>query len=106
MNESDAEPLTTVAREWTRLGVTGFGGPPAHVALLRRLIARHHWMNAQEFEDANAVCAMLPGPASTQLAIFCAYRVAGAAGAVVGGLGFVAPAVALVLALSVLFLSH
>jgi chromate transporter len=106
MNESDAERLATVAREWTRLGVTGFGGPPAHVALLRRLIARHEWMDAREFEDANAACSMLPGPASTQLAIFCAYRVAGPPGAVVGGLGFVAPAVALVLALSVLFLSH
>jgi chromate transporter len=106
MNESDGERLTTVAREWTRLGITGFGGPPAHVALLRRLVARHDWMDAREFEDANAACAMLPGPASTQLAIFCAYRVAGPPGAVVGGLGFVAPAVALVLALSVLFLSH
>jgi chromate transporter len=106
INESDAERLATVAREWTRLGVTGFGGPPAHVALLRRLVARHEWMDAHEFEDANAACAMLPGPASTQLAIFCAYRVAGPAGAVAGGLGFVAPAVVLVLALSVLFLSH
>jgi chromate transporter len=106
INESDAERLATVAREWTRLGLTGFGGPPAHVALLRRLVARHEWMDAREFEDANAACAMLPGPASTQLAIFCAYRVAGPAGAVVGGLGFVAPAVVLVLALSVLFLSH
>jgi chromate transporter len=106
INESDDERLATVAREWTRLGLTGFGGPPAHVALLRRLVARHEWMDAREFEDANAACAMLPGPASTQLAIFCAYRVAGPAGAVVGGLGFVAPAVVLVLALSVLFLSH
>ncbi|HEX3834304.1 MAG TPA: chromate efflux transporter [Solirubrobacteraceae bacterium] len=106
INESDSERLAAVAREWTRLGVTGFGGPPAHVALLRRLVARHEWMDAHEFEDANAACAMLPGPASTQLAIFCAYRVAGPAGAVAGGLGFVAPAVVLVLALSVLFLSH
>jgi chromate transporter len=40
------------------------------------------------------------------LAIFCAYRVAGAPGAIVGGLGFIVPAVVLVLALSVLFLSH
>jgi chromate transporter len=98
--------LGTVAREWTRLGVTGFGGPPAHVALIRRLMERFGWMDAREFEDANAACGLLPGPASTQLAIFCAYRVAGAPGAIVGGLGFVMPAVLLVLGLSVLVLSH
>ena len=50
--------------------------------------------------------ACLPGPASTQLAIFCAYRVAGPAGAIVGGLGFIVPAVVLVLVLSLLFLSQ
>ena len=100
-------PLSTVLREWTRIGVTGFGGPPAHIALLRRLVVeRRHWMDAREFEDANAACSLLPGPASTQLAIFCAYRVAGPAGAVVGGLGFVLPAVVLILALSLVFLAH
>jgi len=84
--------------------VTGFGGPPAHTVLLRRLIVdRKRWMDAHEFEDANAACGLLPGPASTQLAIFCAYRVGGPMGAVVGGLGFVVPAVVLVLLLSIVF---
>ena len=79
--------LGTVAGEWARIGVTGFGGPPAHIALLRELlVTRNRWMDAQAFEDANAACGVLPGPASTQLAIFCAYRVAGPAGAIVGGL--------------------
>ncbi|HYC82236.1 MAG TPA: chromate transporter, partial [Solirubrobacterales bacterium] len=100
-------PLGEVAREWTRIGVTGFGGPPAHIALLRRLVVeREGWMDAHAFEDANAACALLPGPSSTQLAIFCAHRVGGWPGAIVGGLGFVAPAVVMVLALSVLFLSQ
>ncbi|MFZ0091554.1 MAG: chromate transporter, partial [Solirubrobacteraceae bacterium] len=99
--------LRTVAREWTRIGVTGFGGPPAHIALLRQLmVERMEWMDAREFQDANAACGLLPGPASTQLAIFCAYRVAGPTGAIVGGIGFIAPAVILILALSLLFLSH
>lgn len=97
--------LRTVVREWTRIGVTGFGGPPAHIALLRELVVdREGWMDARSFEDANAACGLLPGPASTQLAIFCAYRVSGVAGALVGGLGFIVPAVVLIIALSVLFL--
>jgi chromate transporter len=99
--------LAVVAREWTRIGVTGFGGPPAHIALLRELMVdRMGWMDAREFQDANAACGLLPGPASTQMSIFCAYRVAGPLGAVVGGLGFIVPAVVLILALSVLFLVH
>src|SRR5271155_1083485 len=100
-------PLRRIAREWTRIGVTGFGGPPAHIALLRALIVdREGWMDPSEFEDANAACGLLPGPASTQLAIFCAYRVAGPQGAILGGLGFVLPAVVLILALSVVFLAQ
>jgi len=99
-------PLATVAREWTRIGVTGFGGPPAHIALLRKLaVDREGWMDHHEFEDANAACSLLPGPSSTQLAIFCAYRVAGWPGAIVGGLGFIVPAVVMILALSLIFLS-
>jgi chromate transporter len=100
-------PLRDVAREWTRIGVTGFGGPPAHIRLLRRLVVeRRRWLDPREFEDAIAACNLLPGPASTQLAIFSAQRVAGPLGAVVGGLGFVLPAVAAVLMLSTLFLAH
>jgi chromate transporter len=99
--------LLVVAREWTRIGITGFGGPPAHIALLRQLVVdRRAWMDAHEFEDANAASGLLPGPASTQMAIFCAYRVGGPMGAVVGGLGFITPAVILIIALSVLFLAH
>ncbi|HEY3647363.1 MAG TPA: chromate transporter, partial [Streptosporangiaceae bacterium] len=47
--------------------------PPAHIALLRQLcVERRQWLDAQEFEDAIAACNLLPGPASTELAIFCA----------------------------------
>ncbi len=100
-------PLAAVGREWTRIGITGFGGPPAHIALLRTLVVdRMQWMDARAFEDANAACGLLPGPASTQLAIYSAYRIAGPAGAIVGGLGFIVPAVVLILALSTLFLGH
>jgi chromate transporter len=102
----DHAPLRVIAREWLRIGLIGFGGPPAHITLLRELVVRRNgWMDARAFEDANAACSLLPGPSSTQLSIFCAYRVGGPWGAVIGGLGFVVPAVLLVLALSVLFLA-
>lgn len=102
----DSAPLGVIAREWLRIGLTGFGGPPAHVSLLRELVVhKRGWMDARAFEDANAACSLLPGPSSTQLSIFCAYRVGGPLGAVIGGLGFVIPAVIMVLALSLLFLS-
>src|SRR5215207_9222428 len=98
--------LGTIAREWTRLGCVGFGGPPTHIALLRELcVARRGWISDQEFEDAIAACNLLPGPASTQMSIFCAWRVGGLPGALVGGLGFVGPGLLIMLALAALFLA-
>ncbi|HVT67448.1 MAG TPA: chromate efflux transporter [Trebonia sp.] len=99
-------PLATVLREWGRIGCIGFGGPPAHIRLLRRLcVERRGWLDAREFEDAIAVCNLMPGPASTQLAIFCAWRLRGRAGALVGGAGFIIPGLIVILALSVLFVA-
>jgi chromate transporter len=97
--------LRTIAGSWLRLGCTGFGGPPAHIALLRRMcVEQRHWIQAKEFEDAIATTNLLPGPASTQLAIFCAWRLRGAIGAVLGGVCFIVPGLALILALASVFL--
>lgn len=99
-------PLATIGREWGRIGCLGFGGPPTHIALLRALcVDRRRWLAPVEFEDAVAACNLLPGPASTQLAIYCAWRLAGPAGALAGGAAFILPGLVLVLALSVLFLA-
>jgi chromate transporter len=98
--------LWTVLRQWGRLGCIGFGGPPSHIRLLRQLVVeRRGWMDAREFEDAVAVCNLLPGPASTQLTIFCAWRVRGRLGALVGGTAFIVPGLIVILALSVLFVA-
>jgi len=99
-------PLATVLREWGRIGCIGFGGPPAHIRLLRQLCVEHKgWLDAREFEDAIAVCNLMPGPASTQLAIFCAWRLRGRPGALVGGAGFILPGLVVILTLSVLFVA-
>ncbi len=97
-------PLTTIAKEWGRIGCIGFGGPPAHIALFRSLcVERRGWLSHGEFEDGIAATNLLPGPASTQLAILCAWRLRGAKGALVGGLCFIVPGLVAILALSVLF---
>src|SRR5580704_7224706 len=98
--------LLTIAREWGRMGCIGFGGPPAHIALLRALcVDRRGWMSAREFEDGVAAANLLPGPASTQLAIFCAWRLRGPRGALVGGACFIVPGLIVILALSAVFLA-
>jgi chromate transporter len=99
--------LSTIAVHWGTIGLTGFGGPPTHIALLRRLVVdQRHWIEPREFEDAVGACNLLPGPASTQLCIFCARRLAGPLGALVGGLCFIVPAVVMMLGLSALFLAQ
>jgi chromate transporter len=105
VGQGPAPSLGEVAREWTRIGCIGLGGPPAHIALLRGLVVeRRRWLAPQDFEDAVAAMNLLPGPASTQLAIFCAWRVGGVPGALVGGAGFILPGFILIVALAALFL--
>jgi chromate transporter len=99
-------PLRTIIAEWGRIGCIGFGGPPAHIALLRKLCVEDRgWLDEQEFEDGIAAVNLLPGPASTQLAIYCAWRLRGAAGAVVGGACFILPGLAVILGLAAVFLA-
>jgi len=99
-------PISTVIREWGRIGLIGFGGPPAHIVLFRRLcVEERAWLTAHEFEDGIAATNLLPGPASTQLAIYCAWRLRGRLGAVIGGICFILPGLTMILALSALFLS-
>jgi len=109
MTEPPAErvPLATIAREWARIGIIGFGGPPAHITLLRKLcVDQRGWLSAHEFEDGVATTNLLPGPASTQLAIFCAWRLRGLAGALLGGFCFIVPGLIIILGLAALFLAR
>jgi chromate transporter len=97
--------LGTIVREWGRIGCVGFGGPPAHIAMLRELcVSGRGWLSAEDFEHGVAACNLLPGPASTQLSIFCAWRLRGAAGAILGGLAFITPGLLAIVALAALFL--
>lgn len=100
-------PLSTIARQWCRLGCIGLGGPPTHIALLRRMcVEERGWIDATEFQDAIAATNLLPGPASTQLAIFCAWRLRGRVGAIIGGACFIVPGLVIILLLSAVFLAR
>jgi chromate transporter len=100
-----APSLGEIVREWGRIGCIGFGGPPAHISLFRDLcVTRRQWLTETQFEHAIAATNLLPGPASTQLAIYCAWRLRGTIGALIGGACFIVPGLAMILALSVLFL--
>ena len=98
--------LEEIARQWGRIGCIGFGGPPVHIALFRELCVRERrWLSEEQFERALAATNLLPGPASTQLAIYCAWRLRGAAGAILGGLAFILPGLVMIIALATLFLA-
>jgi chromate transporter len=99
-------PLSIIVREWSRIGIIGFGGPPTHILLLRELCVEDKgWLSAREFEDGISSTNLLPGPASTQLAIFCAWRLRGRLGALIGGVCFIIPGLVMILGLSALFLA-
>ncbi len=104
--DAQIEPsFTEIARQWGRIGCVGFGGPPAHIALFRELcVERRAWLTDEQFERAIAATNLLPGPASTQLSIYCAWRLRGRRGALLGGLCFIFPGLLMILVLSALFL--
>jgi chromate transporter len=103
---ADEVSLAVIVREWTRIGLIGFGGPPAHISLLRKLCVEDRaWLSPSQFEDGVAATNLLPGPASTQLAILCAWRLRGRVGGLLGGACFILPGLGIILALSALFLA-
>lgn len=90
-------PVREVAWVFTRLGLTAFGGPAAHIAAMDdELVTRRAWLSRDDFADLIGAANLIPGPNSTELAIHLGYRRAGWPGLVVAGCCFIAPAVLLV----------
>lgn len=96
--------LWELFRLFTKLGFVAFGGPAAHVAMMREeVVRRRGWMGDQEFLDLNGATNLIPGPNSTELAIHIGRERAGWRGLVVAGTCFIVPAVLIVLAFAVLY---
>jgi len=88
------ENLKEVAKLFLRLGVTAFGGPAAHIAMMHQeVVQKKKWMSEQHFLDLNGATNLIPGPNSTEMAIHIGHERAGWKGLVVAGLCFILPAV-------------
>ncbi len=84
-----------------RIGLTAFGGPAAHIALFHHeFVQRRKWLSDEEFLDLLGATNLIPGPNSTEMAVHIGFRRAGWCGWLAGGLGFILPAMILVLILS------
>jgi chromate transporter len=93
--------LAEVALFFLRLGVTAFGGPAAHIAIMRdEVVKRRKWIDEQGFLDLLGAANLIPGPTSTEMAIYLGFRRVGWAGLVLAGVCFISPATLIVLALA------
>ena len=100
-------PLADLARVFFRLGVTGFGGPAAHTAMMRdEFVSRRKWFDDADFASMVGAVNLVPGPNSTELAMHIGQRRAGGRGLIVAGAAFIVPAVAVVAVLAWLYDTH
>jgi chromate transporter len=90
-----------------RLGFTAFGGPAAHIAMMREeVVRRRQWMSDERFVDLIGITNLIPGPSSTELAIYLGYLRAGWQGLLVAGICFIGPAMLIVLAISWVYVTY
>ena len=93
--------LGELARLFLKLGITAFGGPAAHIALMEdEVVRRRGWLTHAEFLDLLGATSLIPGPSSTEAAIFIGWHRARWAGLLVAGLCFILPAALMVTALA------
>lgn len=92
---------------FVRLGVTAFGGPAAHIAMMHdEVVRRRQWMDDQRFLDMVGATNLIPGPNSTEMAMHLGHDRGGWRGLVIAGAGFILPAAAIVLALAWAYVSY
>jgi chromate transporter len=93
--------LREIAKEFLRLGFVAYGGPAAHIAMMEeRLVRRRSWVSSERFLDLVGAVNLLPGPSSTELAIYLGEIRGGLAGLILAGACFILPAALLVVAMA------
>jgi chromate transporter len=86
--------LSDIAKLFLKLGIIGFGGPAAHIAMMQdEVVTKRKWMTSQHFLDLVGATNLIPGPNSTEMAIHIGYEKGGWKGLLVAGLCFILPAV-------------
>lgn len=94
--------LAELALVFLKFGTVAFGGPAAHIAMMEdEFVRRRHWITEAEFLDRLAAASLIPGPSSTEVAIFIGQAKRGWAGLVIGGCCFIIPAAVLVTLIAV-----
>jgi chromate transporter len=89
--------MRELALAFLRLGFTAFGGPAAHIAMMEaEFVRRRAWLTREQFLDLVAAAGLIPGPSSTEVAIYVGYRREGWRGLLVAGLAFILPAASIV----------
>lgn len=89
--------LGEIAMGWGRVGLFGFGGGPGMIPLMQvECVQTHAWVTDEQFLEAIAASAALPGPISVKMSILIGGQVAGIPGAIAALMGVVVPAVTLI----------
>src|SRR5262245_22755368 len=105
--DDDRSRLAGVAALFLRLGVTAFGGPAAHIAMMEHeVVRRRGWLSRDRFLDYLGVTNLIPGPNSTELAIQIGYARCGWPGLLVAGVSFIAPAALIVSATAWMYMRY
>ncbi len=105
----DREPtsLREIAGLFLKLGATAFGGPAAHIAMMRdEIVTRRKWVSDEQFLDMLGATNLIPGPNSTEMAIHIGRLRGGWRGLIVAGLCFILPAALIVLGLAWLYVTY
>lgn len=101
MSKNSLSNLPEVVKVFFRLGLIGFGGPAAHIAMMEEeVVSKRKWMSRQHFLDLMGATNLIPGPNSTEMTMHCGHERAGKIGLFAAGLAFIFPAVVLTLALA------
>ena len=107
VHSAPASRLGEVAGLFLKLGVIGFGGPAAHIALMEdEVVRRRRWLNRDAFLDLLGATYLIPGPNSTEMAIHVGFVRAGWPGLVAGGACFILPAMVITFALAAVYVRY
>ena len=107
MNKLLSQRLTEVVKLFLKLGITAFGGPAAHIAIMHNeVVKRRKWLDNQQFLDILGATNLIPGPNSTEMAIHIGFLRAGWLGLIAGGTCFIMPAILIVITLAWIYVRY